>query len=180
MNNVRDILNAILKALFSPKIVVVEDEKILVGGVGHAEDVYSESISVGTSWEFHNVAKKNGGSGAIVKSQALLKTTALTPRWTLYLFTDEPKGIKNDNVANTSPTFADWDNYVDKIDFPAMEDLGTGTSNVTVTPNTVGNLPLYFKCHPNKNVLYGIAVSRDALTPTALDRLKFRLTIEQY
>ena len=180
MNNIKDILKAILNALFSPKIVVVEDEKILVGGVGHAEDVYSESIAAGTCWTWHNVVKKNGGAGEIVKTQVLLKTTALPPRFTIYLFTDKPTCNLNDNVANTAPLFVDWDNYIDKIDSAALEDLGTGTSNQTTTPNTVGGLPLYFKCHPNKKSLFGVVVSRDALTPTALDNLRIRHTIVQY
>jgi len=123
-----------------------------------AEDVLSESASAGTVWTFPRM----GGSGHIVKAQAICETTGLTPRLTLYLFDTTPTSELDDNEANTALLHADLANYVGKIDFPALEDLG-GDSESVATPSTYGNLPLAFRTKSETDSLYGILVTRDAI-----------------
>lgn len=148
----------------------------------HAEDVMSESASngVGTAWTFAAIAKVNGGTGYIVKAHAICETTAVTPRITLFLFNATPTSELDDHAANTALLHADLANYVGKIDFPAMEDLGTGDSETIATPGTTGNLPLAFQCATEADDLIGIAVTRDVFTNTATNDLRIILTAEQY
>lgn len=174
-----EILEAI-KTLRPNKIKTVSDQKILVGGACSAEDVLSESISVGKPWSFPGIARTKGGAGYIVKAVALLQTTALSPRLTLFLFKDTPTSALNDNVANTAVIIGDRNIFIGQIDFPGMEDLGAGMSGAISTPSKAGGLPLAFECSDNSTTLKGIVVSRDAVTPTALDLLKIDLTAEQY
>ena len=180
MLNIRESLEKLVSLVFSPKIIVTEGTKLLVGAAGTVGDVFSESISAATPWTFSNCVKKPGGSGKIIRASAILETTALTPRLVIFLHTKTPTCNLLDNVANTAPTYADMAIYLDKIDMPAMEDIGTGMSVAVSTPSTVDNLPLAFTCAPNETSLYGVVASRDNLTPTALDDLVIRLTIEQY
>ncbi len=144
-----------------------------------AEDVISESATVGTAWTFADIADK-GGYGYIAKARVACETTALTPRLTLFLFKENPSSAAlNDNVANTAVLNADADIYIGKIDFPALEDLGTGISEAIASPSTTGNLPLALKCKEGSNTLYGILVTRDAITgEVAGDDYHIELTAE--
>ena len=145
-----------------------------------AEDVLSESATIGTAWTFSAIARQNGASGRITKAQAICETTALTPRLTLFVFTATPTSALNDNVANTALLHADLANYVGKIDFLGLEDLG-GDSEAVATASTTGNLPLDFTCAATADDLYGILVTRDAITgEVAGDDMVIRLTAEQY
>lgn len=144
-----------------------------------AEDVLSESASAGTVWTFAGVVRGDGASGYVVKAQAICETTALTPRLTMYLFTVAPTSNLNDNAANTALLHADLANYVGKVDFPALEDLG-GDSEAVATPSTYGNLPLSFSCPQGADDLYGILATRDAITAeVATMDMTIRLTVEQ-
>ena len=144
-----------------------------------AGDVLSEHATSGTAWTFSGVVKQNGCSGEITKAQAICETTGLTPRLTLYLFMATPTSQVNDNVANTALLHADLANYIGKIDFPAMEDLG-GDSEAIVTPSTYGNLPLTFTCASGANDLFGVLITRDVITSeSAGDDMVINLTIEQ-
>jgi hypothetical protein len=164
------------------RLVTVSVTKALESaGAYAAEDVLSESDTpdAGTAWTFAAVAKVNGGTGYIVKAQAICETTDVTPRLTLYLFNATPTSELDDNAANTALLHADLANYVGKIDFPAMEDLG-GDSEAVVSPSTYGNLPLAFQCASDADDLIGILVTRDAFTNTATNDMTVRLTVEQY
>lgn len=142
---------------------------------GHSvEDVISESATVGTAFEFTGMANKRGGAGEILEAQVFLQTTALAPRLTLYLFSVVPTSALNDNVANTAVLLADLPTYIKKIDFLATEDLG-GVSETLVSQSTYGNLPIHYVCDGNSTSLYGILVTRDAVTLTANDRVEIRL-----
>lgn len=178
--SILDVLNDIKDLAHQPKLKVVQAHKILVGGASDILDILSESTTVGTHWGFAGVAKKNGGSGYIVKAHALLQSTAKTPRLVIFLFTQTPTCVLNDNAVNTALKFEDRHIYVGKIDLPAMEDIGTGVSEAVATPSTVGNLPLAFKCASDSSGLYGVVATRDVVTPTALDELSIRLTVEQF
>jgi hypothetical protein len=165
------------------RLVRVSTTKALAAASAYdAEDVLSESASngVGTDWDFAAVAKVNGGSGYIVKAQAISETTAVVPRLTLFLFNAVPTFELDDHAANTALLHADLANYVGKIDFPAMSDLGTGDSEAVASPSTTGNLPLAFNCATAADDLYGIVVTRDAFTQTAGADLTITLVVEQY
>lgn len=145
-----------------------------------AEDVMCENATTGTCWTFSAIARQEGASGYITKAQAIWLTTALTPRLTLYVFDTTPTSELRDNVANTAPIVGDLATYLGRIDLPAMEDLG-GMSSTIATPNTSGNLPLAFTCTAASKVLYGILVTRDAVTgEAATANMTVRLTAEQY
>ncbi len=162
------------------QVTISVTKAVAAAGNYDAEDVISEHATTGTSWLFAAIARANGASGLIIKAQLICETTALTPRCTLFLFTAAPTSMLNDNVANTALLHADLANYVGKIDFPAMEDLG-GDSEAVATPSTTGNLPLSFTCAAGADDLYGVLVTRDAITgETATDDWVIRLTAEQY
>ena len=170
------------QALVSTEKVTVSVTKALVAAANYdANDVMSENASSGTAWTFSGVVSGNGGSGTIVKAIALLETTNLTPGLTLFLFTALPTSVLNDNVANTAVLHADEANFVGRITFPALSDLGTGDSEAIVTPSlTSGNIPLTFNCATGDSALYGVVVTRDAITgETAGDELIIKLTVER-
>lgn len=169
-----------LRLLRPPTLKFASDSKYLVGGAGGALDVYSESTTVGAPWYFPGVARRKGGSGRITEVHITLQTTNLTSRLVLFLFIDRPTSNLNDNVANTAPILGDEEIYLDKVDMPAMDDVGTGMSGTVATVSTYGSLPFGFICKPNSDALYGIVASRDALTPTAGDKMLVTLGVEQY
>jgi hypothetical protein len=145
-----------------------------------AEDVMCENATTGQPWLFPNMALVNGGSGSIIKAQAFWETTALTPRLTVYLYNALPTCELRDNVANTGPLAADLPSYVGRIDFPALEDLG-GMSTAIATPSTYGNLPLFYKCGNTLTSLWGIVVTRDAVTGEAANaKMTIKLDTERY
>ena len=146
-----------------------------------AGEVLSESAGAGTAWTFAAIARANNASGYIVRAIALCQTTALTPRLTIFLFHTTPTCTLNDNAANTAVLWADRANFIGSIDFPAMEDLGTGVSQAIATPSTVGGLPLAFDTAAAADDLIGVVVTRDAITgESAGMNLLIALTVEQY
>ena len=168
-------------AAASDTVTVSVTKALAAAGNYAAADVLSESASAGTAWTFSGLGRGNGGSGRIVKAVALLETTALTPGITLFLFSATPTAALNDNAANTAVLHADAGNYVGRITFPAMADLGTGDSEAVVTPSlTTGNLPLAYSCASGDTALYGIAVTRDGITgEAATEELIIQLTVER-
>ena len=147
---------------------------VAAAGNYSAEDVISESATVGTTWIFRGLP----GSGYIVKAQVICETTGQVQRCTLYLFDALPTSQLSDNLGNTAPIHADMAHYLGRIDFPAMEDLG-GDSEAVATPSTVGNLTLAYEVSGQDRALYGILVTRDAFTnETATDDYTVVLTAE--
>jgi len=145
-----------------------------------AGDVLSESDTntVGTDWDFTAVANRNAGSGIIKKAMVISETTAITPRLTLFLFNAAPTCELDDNAANTALLHADLSKFVGSIDFPAMEDVGTGDSQSIATPSTVGNLPLAYTCATGADDLFGVLVTRTAFTQTATHDMTVVLEVE--
>ena len=145
-----------------------------------AEDVISESANAGTVWTFSEIFRANNTGGYITKAVVSCETTALTHRLSLYLFNAAPTSNLNDNVANTAVLNADIFQYVGRIDFPALEDLG-GNSESVVTPNTTGNLPMWVDSAIDADDLFGILVTRDAITgEVATEDYTIKITMEQY
>jgi hypothetical protein len=153
---------------------------VAAAGNYSAEDVISEHATTGTAWIFTDIARQEGASGYITRAQALCETTGQVQRLTLYVFKALPTCVLNDNVASTCVLHADAGNYIGRIDFPALEDLG-GDSEAVCTPSTTGNLPLAFTCAATSRTLWGVLVTRDAFTnETATDDYIIRITCEQY
>jgi len=174
-----DSTNWVFKELSLVLKEVAVEKAIAAAGNYAAEDVISESASAGTAWTFAGLGRANGAYGYITKAKIEWETTALTPRLTLYLFNAAPTTELDDNKANAAPAWADRTQYVGKIDFPALEDLG-GVSEAVVTPSTTGNLPLAFKCASDADDLIGILVTRDAITGEAAgESIRITLTVEQ-
>jgi len=145
-----------------------------------AEDVLCGNATTGQPWLFTNMALQPGGWGRIIQAQAFWETTALTPRITIYLYNKLPTCELRDNVGNTGPLAADLPFYRGKIDLTALEDLG-GMSETIITPSTYGNAPLYYKCDNSLTYLYGVVVTRDAVTDEAATaKMHIRLVTERY
>lgn len=171
-----------LKELIIPVTIsdVVVTRAIAAAGDYAVEDVISDDATAGTEWRFANIARKNGGSVNIINAQLLWETTALEPRITLFLFTKPPTGVLNDNAGNTNVVNADIPFYVGKIDFPSLEDLG-GVSETEASPSTVGNLQKYITCEPGSKDLYGVTVTREAITgEVATNEMTIKLTAERF
>ena len=161
-----DIVHAISE--IKGETVIAYDEKKLAAAADYAaEDVLSESATdgAGTAFKF-NIGK---GLVRLTKAIAFCSVTALTPRVTLYLSNSPPTSEKDDNAANTAPSHADWQIFEGQLDFLGMEDLGGGSSSV-ITVGTYGNLPLDVVAGVD-GYIYGIAVTRDAITGEAAGML---------
>ncbi len=145
------------------KIVPISVVKALAAAADYeADDVMSESATVGTAWNFPNVVGKVGASASIIQAIISLETPTLTPAITLFLFNVVPTSVLNDGIENTAVLEADLANYIGSIDFPALETIGAlGNSSAIVTNADGGNLPSHFKCAVADVDLYGIAVTRD-------------------
>lgn len=166
-----------------PYVKTIPSEKVCEAeGAYSVADVISETDTggAGTPWLFPGVVKFNGANGYIVSARVMSETTALTARLTLYLFTVAPTSELDDNATNTAVLWANRANYITKIDFPALEELGTGSSEAVSTPSTVGNLAKAFTCDSNDNALYGILVTRDAFDQVDDKSIRIDLDIEQY
>ena len=154
-----------------------------LGSSYSANDVLSETDTntEGTAWTFDAVAQANGSYGYIVGAIAVSESESVTPRLTLFLFNTIPTGCElDDNAANTAPDATDLAKYIGRIDFPAMDSVGTTDSNAVATPSTYGNLPLPFKCVAADDAIYGVLVTRDAFAQTATDDMTIVLLVEQY
>ena len=146
----------------------------------HANDVLCENATTGVAWTFAAIARANGAYGYITGATIVSESENVTPRLTLFLFNALPAAGLEDHLANIHPDLADLAKYIGKIDFPALESLGTTDSNAVASPSTVGNLPLVFKCAADADDLIGVLVTRDAFTQTPTDDMTIILTAEQY
>lgn len=162
------------------RLVTVSTTKALAAATAYdANDVISNSASEGTDWDFANVVRQAGGSGYIVGAHVTSESESVTPRLTLYLFNAAPTAALNDHAANTNPDAGDLTKYIGKIDFPALESVGTTDSVASATPSTYGNLPLAFVCAATSRTIYGVLATRDAFTQTATDDMTIKLVVEQ-
>jgi len=152
-------------------------------GAYAANDVVNDDdcSTTATYWTFTNAVRAIGKYGVIFGATIFSETVNIAPRLTLYLFNAAPTGQLTDNSANTNPLPADRTKYIGRIDFPALEALGTGAgSNAVASPSTSGNLPLAFKCGAALTSIYGVLVTRDIFTQVATEDIEITLQIEQY
>ena len=169
------------KLITSGQLVSVSDTKtVLSSGAYDAEDVVSEATTGATPWRFHNAARYPGGGGRIHDALILAETTAIGSWFSLFLHTKTPTCALGDDVANTAFIIGDIDIAIVRIDFPTADDIGTGMSETTATPSTVGKLPKTFVCAPLDTDLYGVLVIRNALDLADSTKLKIILNIEQF
>ena len=127
-----------------------------------AEDVLSDSATVGTYLTFEDVVAEEGGSGTITSAIVICQTTNVTHRPTLYLYKAAPTSNLNDNAANAAPAWADREGYIGKILFPALSDKG-GATETEVVPGE-GEVPKPFTCGNGLRDIYGILITEDAIT----------------
>lgn len=173
----------IAKASSNPDIKIVSVTKVCEAeGQYHAEDVISETdtASEGTAWTFSAIARQNGGSGYITEARVVSQTTALTPRLTLFLFNATPTSELDDHEPNTAVIWADRTSFQGQIDFPALSDLGTGSSAAVASASTFGNLPLPFACASGCDDLFGVLVTKDAFDQVDDKSIRIDLTAERY
>jgi hypothetical protein len=144
-------------------------------------NVVSESESAGTYWTFNTVATNQalGGTGIILGSTLVSQATNVTPRIALDLYSVAPTSAVNDHVASTGLVWADTANYIGTISYPALENVGAGTSHALATPSTYGGLPLPFNTVYGQTTIYGIMVTRDAWTPVANNSVTVALIVEK-
>uniref|UniRef100_A0A6M3KK61 Uncharacterized protein n=1 Tax=viral metagenome TaxID=1070528 RepID=A0A6M3KK61_9ZZZZ len=169
----------LIPRFWTPTMVEVIDEKIvLCSGAYDAEDVVSESTSVGKPWLFKNMAKVNGGGGYITGASITAETTAIASWFSLFLFTVMPHCALNDDVANTAPLLIDRMFYVPRLDFNSCSDLGSGMSEASLSSGN-GGLPRAFVCHPESRDLHGVLVIRNAVDLADSTKLTIKLIVEQ-
>ncbi len=150
---------------------------LAAAGAYAAEDVLSESATIGTAWEFARIVPAFNASARIVKALVISETPTIIPALTLYLFTAAPTSAVNDNIANTALIHADLANFIGRLDFPILQDLG-GDSEAILTPAVAGNLPLAFQVTGVTTSIFGILVTRDAFTQVATRDMTVKLTAE--
>ena len=179
--NQLELLEAIKDLVYSPTLVSVQTEKIvLASGAYTAEDVVSELASGSTPWLFEGMAKEPGGGGYIMGGLITAQTTAIASQFSLFLHTDTPTCELGDGVTNTAFISADRHIAVPgPIEFPASSDLGTGMSSIVVTVSSVGNLPIPFVCKSDSTNLHGVLVIRNAVDLADKTHLTITLFIEQ-
>ena len=143
-----------------------------------AEDVVSENASSGTAWTFDAIVHSAGGSGTITGAVLVDDDTGRTQAMTLYLFDITPTGNLNDNLANTNPVAADTDNYLGRIEFPALSDNG-GLSDTRASHGIANGLPLAVKAASGDDAIYGVLVTEGAFTPSSGEIFLISLLVDQ-
>ena len=145
-----------------------------------ANDMILNSTATGTTIAFAAIAAGNGRSGYITKAQIVLGTSNITPRLTMFLFNAVPVGgTLQDNAANLHVQGTDEAKYIGKIDWVALENIGSGNSQAIATPSTYGNVPLWFNCASAADDLYGVLVTRDTVTAGTNVTIRVDLVSEQ-
>jgi len=153
---------------------------IAAAGAYAANDVVNDTActTTATPWLFLLMAS-SGGYGVIKSATIFSESENIAPRLTLFLFNATPTGSLADNVANTNPIKANRTKYVGKIEFPALKNRSAScASEASVTPSTVGGLPIWYKCATGATTLYGVLVTEDIFTQTATDDIEITLQIE--
>lgn len=135
-------------------------------------DVVCNSTSSPTILTFTGMARANGGSGVIVGASLVLGSNPTTkPTYDLFLF-DTSVTIDNDNSAFT-PTDAEMLKCVAVISLsvPTVGDASGTTTNCVYFAIPMAS----YVCDASATALYGVLVSRNAVTPTSADTYNLRL-----
>ena len=141
-----------------------------------ANDVVSEHATTGTVWTFSNLARQHSTSGYIVKARIITdEVTGQTQRLRLYLFNAAPTGELDDNVASTTPQYADEAQTVGIIDFDALDNTISGADS---SMSQRDDLRLSVKAANTDRDIYGILVTLDAFTPVSGQQFTITLEME--
>ena len=179
MDNLTSVVSAIT-GLWQPKLVkVFSEKKPLASGAYTAEDVVSESTTLGQPWVFQNCARIVGGGGRIHDALILAETTGIASWFSLFVHTAHPTCNLQDAAANTAFAVADRGIAVVEIEFPACADVG-GMSATVATPSTVGNLAKTFVCESGSRDLWGVLAIKNAVDIADTVFLRVVLIIEQF
>lgn len=152
----------------SHRLQTVRTSQTMLATAKTTDEVIAHHTSSGVDWDF-----AFSGTGYIVRAW-LANSADITPRLRLYLFSNPPTGMLDDEGANTNPVTADLPYFLGHIDFPAMQQQGTGDAFALATPNTTGNLPLAF----DNSTIYGVLVQRDATATFTATALTIALTAD--
>ncbi len=154
-----------------------------VPGTGHAaNDVINATTCTTTAVaiQFANVVRNNGGYGRIIGASIIDETENVSPRIQVQLYTAEPTCVNEDEATNTGVIKADRSIWIGNLDFPALNAVSASiASYAQISPSTVGNLPLTFKCGAASTTLYAIYVAVDAFTHATTDDIEVTLEVEQ-
>ena len=134
---------------------------IAAAGDYAAADILSESATngAGTSWEFANMAPREGTPGVICMATVKCSEDSIANRFRLHLFNAAPSTATemDDNAAKTMDN-DDRSKYLGYIDFPAMADLGEFSFSQSVGVN------YGYLCGGGGRSLYGVLETLDAET----------------
>lgn len=139
-----------------------------------ALDAVSDSTTSPTVLTFSNAARVNVGSGYVVGARLMTDQAANVARFRLHLFHTSPTAI-NDNAAFTL-LYANRATRVGVIDFPAMDDEGSGSTGAEAR-NVDVRLP--FVCAAASDDLFGLLEVLDAFTPASGQKFYAELVIDQ-
>ena len=130
--------------------MILTTTKVLPAAANYtAEDVVSESATVGTAWEFGPIRLRSDGNGIVTYANILFDEDAVTAVYHLDLFTADPSTSElNDNVA-ADLSAADALNKVGTVIFPACTDKGDVAD--ALKESYIG-----FQLPPGATTLYGI------------------------
>ncbi len=158
--------------------VVSTTQAVAAAGDYGVNDVLCNNATTGVPWNFPNVVAAVGRGGYITDVQITVETTAQAHRLALDLYSETPTSELDDNVTNTGPADADRGFYICRLIFPALESLGVGNSQTSISMSTIGGLPRFFTCAAADVDLYGILITLDAFTnETVDDEYKITMTI---
>jgi len=183
--SIEDIEEVLTEKLWSPKLVVVHSEKVVLAAAEYViGDVVSENISSAAGakpWVFKDCAKVNGGGGYITHALIQAQTTAIGGWFALHLHNDMPTCELGDGIPSTCPILADRAIYQGMIDFPVCTGIGTNEMDSSeAVPGTVGRLSKAFVCRQDSKELQGVLVIRNAVDLADTTTLYITLWIEQY
>ncbi len=161
------------------EIRVVKSIDASIGAYAAGDTVSdTDCCTTATAWEFTGMASANGGYGEIVSSTIFSKTRNIEPRLTALLFNATPTRGMTDNSPCTVPAAGDVAKYLDEIAYPALKKVSTAVASArTVTPSTVGNLPLRYKCAAGSTSIFVVLKTLDIFTqvPTTDIGIKFEV-----
>ena len=185
MSGLDDIEKVLKAGLWSPKLVVVHSEKIvLANGAYVVGDVVSENVSFATGarpWLFPGCARENGGGGYIVHAEIQAQTTAIGGWFALHLYNNIPTCELGDGIPSTCPILADRKSRQGMIDFSTNSGIGTNEMDSSeAVPSTIGRLPKAFVCDRDSRDLQGVLVIRNAVDLADTTVLQLALWIEQW
>lgn len=145
-------------------------------------DAYTNSTSAPVATTFSDVARDDGGSGAIVAAFASLSANEATkPQFQLWLFGGASAPTPDNDNAVFTPTDAEVLNVLGYIDFTDWKEGLAGASGNSVSPGLInglvnGRIPYVTT---SVNDIFGLVVVRNPYTPISGEVLSMRLHLEQ-